>query len=439
MKKIFSSLALVIAAACIIQPKPPASPAPPAHHAVQVFVNDDVTGAWVDGSSVRTDAQDAANKWTSGVGPNGARADQFVSAGWNVCADAPNYLEMCLPVATFPATGDVVLHFKITYVPSKPIHFDPSSIPLETLAQIKGAMWTARLKLPFGPRPNQDDNILAMDFYQLYNATDRARMIQAYHGDRGYTHAVTGPNAGGDCYHGQYPCQTDPPNQAQWDAYLDGIQEWWDAGITPVYFAKPDNWSMGQMDQLDKLFSQPRAQKLLRVVVYTGWEPWKYEITNAEWVAWVQRGARVFPNALRLIHTVADVDAPTGGDDDKKLAGGNATAWRNVVPYLHGWLVQSCGYACSGNPTPTPEFLTNFANLFNLSMGSLRARFEQGYAGWPTNSAWSDGRPLKVYAGEFAAYIDYWSNAPEAQAVRLGDLAMAAGAAGSLDGMTVRK
>jgi len=32
-------------------------------------------------------------------------------------------------------------------------HVDPSTIPLGELARVRGAMWSARLDLPFGPRP----------------------------------------------------------------------------------------------------------------------------------------------------------------------------------------------------------------------------------------------------------------------------------------------
>lgn len=433
-------LALAMMVACA--PKPPKPPAPPPHYAVQVFVTDAASGAWVgDGATIRTDATDVANQWTSGVGPAGARADQFLNAGWNACAKAPNYPEQCLPVATFPGSdpsaqfpGDVVLRFKLNYVAPPPIHVDPSQFTLEQLSHIKGSMWTARLNLPYGPRPGQDDNILAMDFYQLYGKADRARMIEAYRA-RGYTHAVTGPLAGGDCYHGQYPCNTDLVNQEQFDAYLDAMQEWWDAGIIPVHFVHPDGWTLDQMQQLEKLYSQPRAQRLLRVVVPTGWEPWKYEIPNSEWVKFEQWGQRVFPNSLRLIHLVADTDAPTGADDDKTLPGGNAQAWANVVPYIHGWLVQSCGYACQSNPVPSAEFIKNFSDLFNINTrGSLTDRFQHGYAGWPTSSAWGQNKPLIVYAGEFAAYGDYWNNFPEAQSLTLGDLAISVGAGGSLDG-----
>src|SRR5438067_13388074 len=113
-------------------------------------------------------------------------------------------------------------------------------------------------------------------------------MLEAYKA-HGYTHAVTGPVTGNDCYHGQYPCHRGVPSQVEWDAYLDDLQEWWDAGVTPIYFAKPDETlEPGEMAALDALYAQERAQRLLRVVVYTGWEPWgKYAKTNAGWVQWV--------------------------------------------------------------------------------------------------------------------------------------------------------
>src|SRR5204863_3509802 len=130
----------------------------------------------------------------------------------------------------------------------------------------------ARLNIPYGPRPNQDDNILAMDFYQLYDARTRARMLVRYHDVDGYTHAVTGPVSGTDCYHGQYPChdpnnpgwfpQEGPPSQAQWGFYLDALQEWWDHGVAPIAFIKPDGWTFEQTrDAFTPLLSQSRAQQ----------------------------------------------------------------------------------------------------------------------------------------------------------------------------------
>jgi hypothetical protein len=336
---------------------------------------------------------------------------------------------------TIATTGGAGQHRPIAHP-----HVDPSAMPLEQLAAIRGAMWSARLNLPFGPRPGQDSNILPMAFYGVYSPRDRARMLTHYHDERHYTHAVTGPITGNDCYHGKYPCRRGIPTQEQWNAYLDELQTWWDRGVMPVYFAKPDGWETAEhaagMDKLDALYAQPRAQQLIRIVVYPGWEPsgTKYGWNNATYVAWVQRGARVFPNALRLLHTVSDLDAPTGGDDDRTFpkGQGNVISWRNVAPYIHGWLVQVGGYVNGKTPTPSRAFLAEFSKLWP----DLHRRFYAGASGWPTTSAWGD-RPLMIYYAEGASYGDFWHDWPESIAIDLGNRAMAAGADGYLDSGSV--
>lgn len=315
-------------------------------------------------------------------------------------------------------------------------HVDPSTIPLEQLAAIRGSMWPTRINVPYGPRPNQDTNILATDFYGLYDASTQKRMLDVYQA-RGYTHAVTGPVAGSDCYHGLYPCRTALPTQPQWDAFLDDMQAWWDRGIVPVYFHKPDGWETpdhaADLAAMDALAAQPRAQKLLRVVVYCGWEPSgsKYGWKNRTYVACLQRGAAVFPAALRALHTVADLDAPTGGDDDHEfpVGQGNAISWQNAAPYIHLWLVQVGGYVDGCCEVPTPDFIVEFKKLWP----DFLAKFA-GAAGWPTSSAWGPGRPVRAIYAEGASYGDFWKNWDERYALDLGDLAIAAGAWGYLDG-----
>ncbi len=325
-------------------------------------------------------------------------------------------------------------------------HFDPSSVPLEQLARLRGAMWTARLDVGWGPRPGRPDNILALDFYALYSEGDRARLRAAYRA-RGYTHGVVGPMAATDCYHWQYPCHDpsvegawpldDVPTQAQWDRFLDRVQELWDGGIAPVYFHKPDGWERpeyaAKLAALDALARQPRAQQLLRLVVYPGWEPSgdKYGWTNATWTRMAQRGADVFPHALRLLHTPCDLDAPTGQNDDVVLgANGNAISWQRVAPYIHGWLMQVCGYVDRGLDD---EFRREWPKAIDRAVRGFRA----GIGGWPTSSAWGANRPVLVYAAEYASFRAYWSNAPESDAIAIGDLAMGAGADGYLDGGTL--
>lgn len=314
---------------------------------------------------------------------------------------------------------------------------DPTQFNLQQLAAIRGSMWTARLNVPYGPRPGAADNILATDFYGVYDADTKSRMLAVYRG-RGYTHAVTGPVAGSDCYHGQYPCRVSLPNQQEWDAYLDDIQNWWNAGITPVYFHKPDGWETPEhaadLDALDALVRQPRAQRLLRVVVYCGWEPSgsKYGWTNATYVACLQRGAAVFPNALRALHTAADLDAPTGGNDDRTFPAGqgNVISWQRAVPYIHVWLVQLAGYINGPSEVPTAQFLQDFRAYWP----DLRKRFGSGYAGWPTSSAWGVNEGVHVCYAEGASYTNYWQNWAERYSLDLGDEAMAAGADCYLDG-----
>lgn len=331
--------------------------------------------------------------------------------------------------ATIPPEGHEEEGPSLNLEPSGPFP-DPSVVPLETLAAICGSMWTARCNVPYGPRPGQDDNILAMDYYEFYGPEDRAKMIDGYL-SRGYRHYVTGPivDAG---YHGLYPARPNIPTQAEWDAYLDTVEERWNLGLIPIHFAKPDNWSMDMMQALVPFYQQPRAQKLLRIIVWTGWEPWRYELSNEEWNLWLAWGNEIMPNALQLVHTVCDIDALTGKDDDHKVPGGNATCWHRSAPFLHGWLIQLCGYQNSGVMNPTPEVLANFHEYF-VDMG---LRFRQGKAGWPTFSKWGNS-PLRIYAAEFAAYPDFWLNWPEVYARQLGDVAMAAAADGYLDGGTV--
>jgi hypothetical protein len=315
-------------------------------------------------------------------------------------------------------------------------HVDPSTFSLERLAAVRGAMWTARLNVPFGPRPNRDDNILALAFYDLYDAPTRQRMLEAYKA-RGYTHSVTGPITGNTCYHNLYPCRRGHPSQEHWDAYLDRLQEQWDAGVIPIYFAHPDGWTLpansADMDVLDALHRQPRAQQLLRVVVYAGWEPsgTKHGWNNDQYIAWAKRGADVFPNAVRFLHTVSDLDAPTGQNDSAVFPAGqaNAIAWQRIAPYIHGWFDQLGGYVGGRSEVPSQAFKDEFAKHVNR----VRRGFREGYGGWPRSSAWGD-RPLLYIAAEYAAYGNFWSNWREQYALDLGDLAMQAGADGYLDG-----
>lgn len=333
-----------------------------------------------------------------------------------------------------------------------PVALTPSfRKPLAELARLRGAIWTARLDLPYGPRPGQPDNILAMDYLEIFTAADQARMLAAYGptSPRRYTTAPMGPIVDPG-YHGQYPA-TDW--RADLTPYLDAAEKAERAGVGIVHFLIPDDLQAQPVEILDQqltpIFSTARAQSLMQRVCLA-WEPGgRYGFNNDWWVARVQWMARVFPRALRLVHLPADQDAPTGQDDDQR-GFTNGRCWANVARFLHGWLVQNAGYTDSASEVPTAEFLKNFTDQFNPNIrGSFYDRFKTGgpSGDWPTTSAWSDlppalwplvnGAPyegLLALPAEYASYADYWRNFAERYAQLLGQAALDVGAYGAFDG-----
>jgi hypothetical protein len=167
--------------------------------------------------------------------------------------------------------------------------------------------------------------------------------------------------------------------------------------------------------------------------VCIGWEPGpKYFYNNDWWVEMARWQARTFPRALRLIHMVSDCDAPVGQDDDRRGIS-NGQGWANVAPYLHGFLAQYGGYV---DGQSVEQFIPNVQNAIADLVHRFATGGPRGSVGgdWPTSSAWGAGQPIRVYAGEYAAYRSYWDNAPEIDSIRIGHAALEAGAAGFFDG-----
>lgn len=348
---------------------------------------------------------------------------------------------------------------KHNFYPAVSDHFDPSGIPLETLAAIRSAMWplgplgstpqSAALKdgstcsvadLQLGPRPGQADNVIATGFMANYSAHQQDCIIAELK-TRGYTHVVMGPLVDSDGYHGMW--EAHDWRGPAFNTFLDTAQKFWDNGLTPIVFISPDNWTLEQNQaEFSGLLGQPRAQKLLRIIIPHGWEPERYGSCSATWGLYGKWIRDLMPNALVGIHTVSDVDAPVGTDarcDDNDRSwnpGGNAAGWGRVTPFFHFWYTQSGAF---DNPTGTggdrehPE-LTNFQNWYRQFdpnvRGSYRDRFEHGYAGWPTNSAWGEGKPIRVMCGEYSAYWKFWQHRTEAEGVKWGDACLDAGAYG---------
>jgi hypothetical protein len=119
--------------------------------------------------------------------------------------------------------------------------------------------------LSLGPRPHQFTNVIATVFITDY-ASDEQDCIIGELKRRGYTHVVMGPLVDSDGYHGTW--QPNDWRGANFDRFLDAVQKFWDAGLAPIVFIHPDNWSFEQTrDELTPLLQQPRAQRLMRIVV----------------------------------------------------------------------------------------------------------------------------------------------------------------------------
>jgi hypothetical protein len=332
-----------------------------------------------------------------------------------------------------------------------PAPFDPSTMSLRQIAAIRGAMWTVRGPWRYGPRPGDPTNITALEYIYSYGDPygvgtpgsafnlnhEQQGIINTYKGF-GYTHCCFGPVTA-QSYRGHYPdfLFNTPDTFERW---LDWLQMFWDHELIPICFLHPDNWNLDQTRALyDPLIrNNPRAQRLMRCIVPSGWEPAKYEWSSQTWASYMQWGHDLLPNALILCHTVPDVDAPGGtdaaGDDNGK---GNDSVWRRVAPTIHGWLHQASTFAdpnTHGDPNhPNNTNYDNWAADFDRTVPySFWNRFHTGYAGWPTNSLWGD-EPIYLYAGEYCSYWNYHDNRPYTEGVGWGDRAVTVGADGYLD------
>jgi hypothetical protein len=133
--------------------------------------------------------------------------------------------------------------------------------------------------------------------------------------------------------------------------------------------------------------------------------------------AYARWARETLPNALVLIHTVTDVDAPVGtdskGDDNGRP---NAEGWARIAPFIHGWLIQNGPYetAPSANPPLAREFCAQFkADGDGAELHSVAWHFK-GAGGWTRDSAWGrTGVPILLYAAEHTAYSSFWQNLPE--------------------------
>jgi hypothetical protein len=360
---------------------------------------------------------------------------------------APGYVTLTKDVnlPTLVATNAKGIYNAFDLVPA---HVDPSTIPLRELAAIRGGMWPMTLgacgNLSLGPRPGQDTNIFAPGAFNQYPKAEQDCMLKEMR-RRGYTHTAVGPLVDSDGYHGIWTAND--WRGGRWDGFLDMLQTMWDAGIAPIVFIHPDNWSFDQTrDQLTPLLQQPRAQRLIRIAVGPGWEPAGDNWSSCTWQLYTEWVRQVLPNALSLIHNAvkgngAPYDAFVGRDercDDNNE--NNGLAWQKIAPSLHGFLIQYGPFRTS--PAANPQQAKDFAGQYlpdglGAEARGFRWHFVNGINGWPHGSAWGPDTPIYLYYGEGTAYQRFWRGMSEADGNAWGDLAIASGADGYLDGGTV--
>jgi hypothetical protein len=315
--------------------------------------------------------------------------------------------------------------------------------PSGNVLNIRSALNIPLPYAPFGPYPNQLDNMASTNGLWFYPSEWQDRILSAYQ-VRKYTHGSVGPfvDAG---YHNKWP-PTDFRNPVQEAVIRSAIEKIERAGIIPAMFIQVDGWSIGQMNDLVPIFKQEWWQQHARLVV-NGFEQMgsKYGWSNKTYIAWLSWLRDVFPAAKRLLHTAAGIEVPVGDGDDTSQPGMSAgECWARVTPLIHGWLQQDNALFPQGcNGAEGPDFIAdngltneqNWLNLWDLRLPySLTSRFRTGYAGYPTTSA--NGGPLKVYAGEFYSFPQFWcsNNRGEDYAIEHGAEAVKLGADGSFDG-----
>jgi hypothetical protein len=324
--------------------------------------------------------------------------------------------------------------------PPEPAHVDPGIYSDAQLLAIRGALNIRLPGAPMGPRPGAPTAMASTNGLWHYSPEWQAKILSAYRDERHYTHGPIGPFVDPG-YHGQFP-PVDIRNDAEREQVEAALQTMWDSGVIPVVFIQNDGWPITAMERdMAPIFRSEKWQKLCRVVC-NGFEQQGsvYGWSNQEYVDWLTWLKSVFPNAKRLLHTVAGIEAPVGAGDDTSQPGmSNGECWGRVTPLIHGWLRQGNELFDPGpdHVDPAGDGRTDEQHWYDLADTSVASsmvnRFRQGYAGWPTTSA--NGGPMKWYHGEYYSfYLFNTVSADEAYAQAHGKRAVELGADGAFDG-----
>lgn len=285
----------------------------------------------------------------------------------------------------------------------------------EQVMRARGAIATTLANLPFGPRPNQDDNCLFTAEYinPCWTPDQRIEQIGLY---PHVAWPLNPPLAKG--YHGQFP---DTDLLADFDAYLDRMEELWLAGKMPEPALIPDcapamvdgrlnrQWII---DTLQPLYLQPRFQAMARRVRME----WEFNIPAEDWQWLSYWCSRIVPNAIICLHLESGHGAPGLSSELAPLGpyADEGAMWMPVAPFIHCFKEQDT-FAFMGatdhGRTPMQQIAYNLQDM-------ARRFNEVGYRpSFPCGiSANGPGIGIQVSADEYGSYACEVSREPRVEA-----------------------
>ena len=365
--------------------------------------------------------------------------------------DAPGYEHFDsgpFPLARLTETNAGGAHNSFFPRALPPAHVDPATVPLSKILAFRGSLFTvvANCNLPMFLPSGQ--RVPVVPFAPLWASPEQRQCSYDLWKARGYTHGVKGPGIDPG-YHNQTPATDFRADGGA--AFMAQLETEWDQGFVPITVVVPDHlgpeqgwaehiWTVVELQALEPIYRSPRFQRLARVVMLC-WEcqgsqyGWSNR-TYLEYGAWFKD---VFPNSIRILHTIADIEAPVGDGDETNTANCHglgpdrclsvADAWTRVGQFFHVWFEQSSAlfkpdHVADNGKTDSENWLNLLWNKDNP--GSLVRRFGPG-------GVWSASGILPIEA-ESMSYVVWWQGRTEAEARAWGDKAMDAGAPGAMDG-----
>jgi len=247
------------------------------------------------------------------------------------------------------------------------------------------------LNIPWGARPGTATQCIFLDEIDNFSEEDLAKVMALYPWRDLPAGGIIQPG-----YNGFYPDTNWIGRADEYAAVLWRIRAY---GKRFVYHPLPDrfpywlgprdgwDWKLVKRD-LEPVFTHPGVQAAIdRAAGF--WEP-PPNTRNQVYVDAVKWQADIFPQAWRTIHMSPNHNAPCDGDPDAVPPDvPDGPAWRNVAPYVHGFLYQSSMM----DERREDQFL--------FDVDYVQEHFDRGINDWPTHGA--DGRQLVAVGYEYAS------------------------------------